>query len=155
MPSNSLIQPLFYYRRILLHPVYINRVHIRNKREYEGDNYSYSTTFLQKIWSEGALKALTLLPFPHPLMSYRVLFDCIHIICKGRGHGAGRGGSLSVIFPPSFRCPSCWLCPSALSRSSYMFHMKHYCISWDRTYVLHRCSIVWESVRCERMFDTT
>lgn len=97
MPSNSLIQPLFCYRRILLHPVYINRVHIRNKREYEGDNYSYSTTFLQKIWSEGALKGLTLLLFPHPLMSYRVLFDCIHIICKERGHGAGRGGSLSAV----------------------------------------------------------
>lgn len=53
--------------------------------------------FLQKICSEGVLKALTLLLFPHPLMPFRVLFGYIHIVCKGRGQGARRGGSLSAV----------------------------------------------------------
>lgn len=48
MPSNSLIQPLFYYTRILLHPVYINRVYVRNKREYRWENHTYSTILFAK-----------------------------------------------------------------------------------------------------------
>lgn len=48
MAYSSLIQPLFHNTRILLHPVYINRVYVRNKREYVGENYSYSTTLFVK-----------------------------------------------------------------------------------------------------------
>lgn len=100
--------------------------------------------FLQKIWSEGVLRRLTLLLFPLPRTPYRVLFDYIHTVCKGRGQGAGRGGSLSAVVSAVFRCKSVSVVSvSALSHHSYMFHVKHYCISWGRTYVLYRCSIVW------------
>lgn len=64
MPSNSPIQPLFYYTRILLHPVYINRVHIRNKREYEGNNHTQGTTLFVKNLVGGAPRPFNVCGYP-------------------------------------------------------------------------------------------
>ena len=54
MAYSSLIQPLFYHIRILLHSVYTNKVYVRNKREYKREELlAHHNPFYKKSGQRG------------------------------------------------------------------------------------------------------
>lgn len=69
----------------------------------------------------------------------------------------GKGQDVGVARPHSIRVVLVFVRPYHMSALSFLL----ICFTWniivyhrDRTYVLYNYSIVWESVRCERMFET-